>query len=96
MCNDRWPLLKEVYDINKKLEHRIINWKEEVKVSVTSRTKLLCYLFSMSSKHHRKQDLPNSEFKDLDPLFCPKEGAHPLAYYLLLDELDSLIKHPAT
>ncbi|KAK9301059.1 hypothetical protein QLX08_006403 [Tetragonisca angustula] len=92
----RWPLLKEVYDINKKLEHRIINWKEEVKVSVTSRTKLLCYLFSMSSKHHRKQDLPNSEFKDLDPLFCPKEGAHPLAYYFLLDELDSLIKHPAT
>ncbi|XP_043512452.1 F-box only protein 21-like [Frieseomelitta varia] len=92
----RWPLLKEVYETNKKLEHRMINWKEEMKVSVTSRTKLLCYLFSMSSKHHRKQDLPNSEFKDLDPLFCPKEGAHPLAYYFLLDELDSLIKHPTT
>ncbi|KAK1133940.1 hypothetical protein K0M31_011727 [Melipona bicolor] len=91
----RWPLLKEVYE-TKKLKHRMINWKEEVKVSVTSRTKLLCYLFSMSSKHHRKQDLPNSEFKDLDPLFCPKEGSHPLAYYFLLDELDSLIKHPAT
>lgn len=73
----------------------MINWKEEVKISLNSRTILLYLLSSMSNKHHKKQELSNSEFKEFDFLFCPKEGAHPLAYYFLIDELTTLIKCPA-
>ncbi|XP_068970232.1 F-box only protein 21-like [Bombus flavifrons] len=91
----RWPHLREIYQTNNELDHRMINWKEEVKSSLSSRIKLLSHLSSMSSKHYRMQELSNSEFKEFDPLFCPKEGAHPLAYYFLVDELISLIKHPA-
>lgn len=91
----RWPLLKEVYQTSKELEHQMINWKEEVKISLNSRTILLYLLSSMSNKHHKKQELSNSEFKEFDFLFCPKEGAHPLAYYFLIDELTTLIKCPA-
>ncbi|XP_076756126.1 F-box only protein 21 [Xylocopa sonorina] len=91
----RWPFLEEVYQTSKELEGKIINWREEVKASVNSRKKLLYLLSLMSSKHYKKQGLCNSEFKEYDPLFCPEEGAHPLAYYFLVDELVSLIKCPA-
>lgn len=87
--------MREIYQTNNELDHRMINWKEEVKSSLSSRIKLLSHLSSMSSKYYRMQELSNSEFKEFDPLFCPKEGVHPLAYYFLVDELVSLIKHPA-
>lgn len=87
--------MREIYQTNNELDHRTINWKEEAKSSSSSRMKLLYHLSSMSSKHYGMQELSNSEFKEFDSLFCPKEGAHPLAYYFLVDELVSLIKHPA-
>lgn len=87
--------MREIYQTNDELDHRMINWKEEIKSSLSTRIKLLSLLSSMSSKHYRMQELSNSEFKEFDPLFCPEEGAHPLAYYFLVDELINLIKHPA-
>lgn len=90
-----WPLLKEVYQMNTELSDQMINWREEVKASISSRKKLFYHLSLMSSKHYRKQELSNSEFKEYDPLFRSEYGAHPLAYYFLVDELISLIKYPA-
>ncbi|XP_071855753.1 F-box only protein 21 isoform X2 [Bombus fervidus] len=91
----RWPHLREIYQTNNELDHRMINWKEEVKSSLSTRIKLLSHLSSMSNKYYRMEEISNSEFEEFDPLFCPKKGAHPLAYYFLVDELISLIKHPA-
>ncbi|KOC67221.1 F-box only protein 21 [Habropoda laboriosa] len=90
----RWPLLKEMYQMNKELNDQMINWKEEIKASLSSRMKLLYHLSLMSSKHYRKQELSNSDFKEYDPLFRPEDGAHPSAYNFLVDELMSLIKYP--
>ncbi|CAL7947557.1 unnamed protein product [Xylocopa violacea] len=90
----RWPFLEEVYQTSKELEGKIINWREEVKASVNSRKKLLYHLSLMSSKHYKKVPFSNSGFKEYDSLVCPEEGAHPLAYYFLVDELVSLIKCP--
>ncbi|XP_076626553.1 F-box only protein 21 [Colletes latitarsis] len=91
----RWPLLKDAYQTNTEVEGRMINWREETKASLNIRMKLLYHLSMMSSKHYKKQELPNSAFKEFDSLFLLEEGAHPLAYYFLVDELISLIKGPA-
>ncbi|XP_012142186.1 F-box only protein 21 isoform X2 [Megachile rotundata] len=91
----RWPLLKEAYQENKKLENQQLIWKEEIKVSLNTRKKLMYHLSMMSSKHYWKQELSDIEFKEFVPLFRPEEGAHPLGYYYLMDELMNLIKYPA-
>ncbi|XP_076232627.1 F-box only protein 21 isoform X2 [Calliopsis andreniformis] len=91
----RWPRLKEAYQRINESDSYMLNWKEEVKASINSRRKLLYHLTLMSRKHFEKEELSNSEFKEFDPLFRPEEGAHPLAYYFLVDELISLIERPA-
>ncbi|XP_053988086.1 F-box only protein 21-like isoform X2 [Hylaeus anthracinus] len=92
----RWPLLKEVYQTNNEVDSSTINWRDEAKASLNSRMKLLYHLSLMSSKHYKKHLLlPNSVFKEFDHLFLVEEGAHPLAYHFLVDELFSLIKAPA-
>lgn len=70
-------------------------WREEIKASLSTRRKLFDHLSMMSSKHFRKQELSDIEFKEYNPLFRPEEGAHPLGYYFLVDELMSLIRYPA-
>lgn len=89
----RWPHLKEIYETNN--DRRMINWNHEIKSSLSSRIKLLYYLCSMSSKYYKLQELSNSEFEEFDILYSPKLGAHPFAYYFLVDELITLIQHPA-
>ena len=91
----RWPLLKEAYQTNQRLENQMLVWKEEIKASLSTRRKLIDHLSMMSSKHFRKQELSDVEFKEYNPLFHPEEGAHPLGYYFLVDELMSLIRYPA-
>lgn len=78
--------------LSRKIDHAV-DWKEEVKASINSRRKLLCYLSLASSKHFDKNEC--TEFREVDSLFCPEEGAHPLGYYFLVDELISLIRRPA-
>ncbi|XP_031849665.1 F-box only protein 21 isoform X2 [Nomia melanderi] len=90
----RWPILEEIYRTNKP-KGCIVNWKEEIEISLNIRKKLLYQLSLMSSKHYRQGELPNSAFKVFDPLFRVEDGAHPFAYYFLVDELISLIKAPA-
>lgn len=90
----RWPALKEVYQENNKLESQQLIWKEETKVSLKTRKELMYHLSMMSSKHYSKQELSDTEFMEFDPLFRPEEGAHPLGYYYLTDELMNLIKYP--
>ncbi|XP_015606754.1 F-box only protein 21 [Cephus cinctus] len=91
----RWPYLREIYEINEKAGIKIQNWFEEVQASSEARKKLLYHLSQMSAKNYKKQELSHSELKDFDPLFRPEEGAHPLAYHFLVDELITLIKRPA-
>ncbi|XP_015440165.1 PREDICTED: F-box only protein 21-like [Dufourea novaeangliae] len=91
----RWPMLKEVYQMKKNPEGLPVNWKEEAKISLNIRMRLLYQLSLMSNKHYKKQELPNTVFKEFDPLFRLEHGAHPFAYYFLVDELISLIKIPA-
>ncbi|KAG7209068.1 hypothetical protein KM043_015223 [Ampulex compressa] len=91
----RWPHLREAYYEYGKSEGYLLNWKKETEASLSSRQALLAYLSCMSEKNYEKQDVSDSEFKDLGPLFHPEEGAHPLAYYFLVDELVSLINNSA-
>ena len=92
--NDRWPLLKETYQTSQE-SRRKLHWREEIIASLGSRRALLSSLLFMSATHYRKVELPNCEFKEFDPMFRPEQGAHPFAYYFLVDELISLIDRPA-
>ena len=91
----RWPLLKETYQTSHE-SRRKLHWREEIIASLGSRRALLSSLLFMSGTHYRKVELPNCEFKEFDPMFRPEQGAHPFAYYFLVDELISLINRPAS
>lgn len=94
----RWPLLEQVYqtEIYPILPvNTLINWREEVQVGLETIRRLFDLLFSMSSKHYMERELCWSVFKEYDPLFRPEQGAHPVAYHFLVDELINFIKRPA-
>ncbi|XP_076290805.1 F-box only protein 21 [Lasioglossum baleicum] len=93
----RWPSLKETYHINKESEYYVVNWKERIRLCLDIKNQLFQQLSLMSSRHYNEMsnELPNSAFKIFDPLFRVEAGAPPFAYYILVDELISLIKAPA-
>ncbi|XP_023288869.1 F-box only protein 21 [Orussus abietinus] len=90
----RWPHIKEAYEVEEKQGWKVQSWVQEIQSSVQSRKKLLEHLEMMSAKYYKKHELSHSEFKDLDPLFRSEQGAHPLAYHFLVDELIALIQRP--
>ncbi|XP_017882457.1 F-box only protein 21-like [Ceratina calcarata] len=94
----KWPLLEQIYltEVYPILPVKtVINWKDEVKIGLETRRKLLDLLFAMSSKHYMERELCWSVFKEYDPLFRPEQGAYPLAYHFLVDELINFIQSPA-
>ncbi|XP_043497553.1 F-box only protein 21-like [Polistes fuscatus] len=86
----RWPRLKKQYEKNT-ADIKVLNWLNEIKVSMEIRRNLMYHLSLMSSKHYTKEEVSNSELKYLDPLFRPELGAYPLSYHFLVDELISLM-----
>lgn len=68
---------------------------EEVHSSIATRRYLMNHLSTMSRTHCKKQELSHSALKNIDQLFRPELGAHPLAYHFLVDELITLIERPA-
>lgn len=89
----RWPLLKEYYEESNS-DGKVIDWLNEIRLSIEIRSKLMHQLSLMSSKHYKKKELSDSELKDYDPLFRPEEGAYRLGYYFLVDELIDLLNRP--
>ncbi|KAK2588852.1 hypothetical protein KPH14_001721 [Odynerus spinipes] len=89
----RWPLLKEHYEENCS-DGKVLNWLNEIQLSVEIRRKLMHQLSLMSSKHYEKHELSHSDLKDFNPLFRPEEGAYRLGYHFLVDELINLINDP--
>lgn len=72
----------------------IQNWYEEVKCSFHSIAEMQRLLANMSAQNYHKHELSDVEFREFDKLFRPEEGAHQLAYHVLVDELIKLINQP--
>lgn len=90
----RWPNLKEAYKEFGQPQSQTINWKEEVQASICGRRKLFHQISLLSSENYRTQELSDYNLKEFDELFRPEEGAHPMAYYILVDELMNLLEIP--
>ncbi|KAI4488773.1 hypothetical protein M0802_011283 [Mischocyttarus mexicanus] len=86
----RWPRLKKQYEKNTP-DIKVLNWLNEIKVSMEARRNLMYHLSQMSSKHYKSEEVSNSELKYLDSLFRPELGAYQLNYHFLVDELINLI-----
>lgn len=83
--------MKENYDKCEKLGYVITNWMDEYRASLQCRRELLHELSLMSSLHYKKQELSHSKLRNYDRLFRQELGAHPFAYYSIVDELINII-----
>ncbi|KAG5320784.1 FBX21 protein, partial [Pseudoatta argentina] len=86
----RWPNMKRIYD-KLKIQKKCINFKDDVKASITCRNKLRSQLSLMSERFFQKDNFSESDLEYFDALFCPNMGAHIMNYYFLKDEMMHLI-----